>query len=516
VILISALIYYTASGFKGLNPDHFRGLFQKGEVNLLLGTALLTFTYFGANGIIELGGEIVRPGRVIPKAFFIALPIVALVYISVAAATIGAAPAVEIEQAVEPLIYVTNLTGSETGAIFFVFCGAILALTTTLNALFIVGTKSLLIMVEDKLLPRVLGKVHRRFAAPQALLTTIWICSVLGIISGFSLETLASFAALGGLIIFLPIQIASLRLPKLFPEQYYQSEFKLKGFWLWFCPSVGMAMVIFFGTNHGLATAIFAEKLGIGCTLLLFKQPLNRDVKEKLLLFTTYNARMMYCRTKLRAALAFYVTMRIKHPGAYFLYAGGSSPTGTVGFVNAAFELKSQIESGVLPEPAVIFCPAGSNGTLAGLTLGVMLAGLKSKTIGVRVSASHLGPFQIRTPDAVLRLMKSTYRYLRKNGKTIPEAELKTPLMLNDYFGEGYGRPTKAGNEASALANKTDVVLDSTYTAKTFAAVLDYCRVHSSESEPVLYWHTYNSVDMTSKINWSDADKLPPPLQKFM
>ncbi|MGD2270575.1 MAG: APC family permease [Desulfobacterales bacterium] len=247
VILISALIYYTVSGYKVLNPGHFRGLFQKGELNLLLGTALLTFTYFGANGIIELGGEIVRPGRVIPKAFFIALPIVALVYISVAAATIGAAPAVELEQAAEPLIYVANLTGSKTGAIFFVFCGAILALTTTLNALFIVGTKSLLIMVEDKLLPRALGKVHRRFAAPQALLTVIWICSVLGIISGFSLKTLASFAALGGLIIFLPIQIASLRLPILFPEQYYQSEFKLKGFWLWFCPSVGMAMVIFFG-----------------------------------------------------------------------------------------------------------------------------------------------------------------------------------------------------------------------------------------------------------------------------
>ncbi|MGD2270574.1 MAG: pyridoxal-phosphate dependent enzyme [Desulfobacterales bacterium] len=270
------------------------------------------------------------------------------------------------------------------------------------------------------------------------------------------------------------------------------------------------------GTNHGLATAIFAEKLGIGCTLLLFKQPVNRDVKEKLLLFAKYNARMMYCTTKLRAALAFYVTMRIKHPAAYFLYAGGSSPTGTVGFVNAAFELKSQIESGVVPEPAVIFCPAGSNGTLAGLTLGVMLAGLKSKTVGVRVSASHLGPIQICTPDAVLRLMKSTYRYLRKNGQTIPELELKAPLILNDYFGEGYGRPTKAGNEASALAKKADVVLDSTYTAKTFAAVLDYCQVHSSESEPVLYWHTYNSVDMAAKINWSDADKLPPPFQKFV
>ena len=139
--------------------------------------------------------------------------------------------------------YIINLFGF----IFFVFGGAVLALTTTLNALFIVGTKSLLVMVEDKLLPEIFGKVHSRFATPHILLTIIWGLSVLGILSGFPLETLASYAALGGLIIFLPIQIASMRLPKLYPQQYQQSEFKLKGIFLWFCPIVGIAMVVFFG-----------------------------------------------------------------------------------------------------------------------------------------------------------------------------------------------------------------------------------------------------------------------------
>jgi hypothetical protein len=35
-------------------------------------------------------------------------------------------------------------------------------------------------------------------------------------------------------------------LPILYPEQYRRSEFKLKGFWLWFCPIVGILMVLFF------------------------------------------------------------------------------------------------------------------------------------------------------------------------------------------------------------------------------------------------------------------------------
>jgi APA family basic amino acid/polyamine antiporter len=88
--------------------------------------------------------------------------------------------------------------------------------------------------------------LNRRFGTPHVLLTIIWIFSVAGILSGFSLETLASYSALGGLIIFLPLQISAVRLPVLYPEQYRTSDFKLKGFWLWFCPVVGILMVVFF------------------------------------------------------------------------------------------------------------------------------------------------------------------------------------------------------------------------------------------------------------------------------
>ena len=268
------------------------------------------------------------------------------------------------------------------------------------------------------------------------------------------------------------------------------------------------------GTNHGLATAIFCEKLGLKCTLLLFRQPITRDVKQKLLLFNKYRAKMKFRGTKLRAGIALYLTERIRHPGAYFLYAGGSNATGTIGFVNAAFELKSQIERGIMPEPAVIFCPVGSNGTLAGLTLGVRLAGLKSKTIGVRVSASHLGPVQVCTPGSVQRLMQATYRYLRNRCQTIPAVDLNAPLILNDYFGDGYGRPTEAGVRAyEQLKNRAGIILDLTYTAKTFAAVIDHCRIHTDKSEPVLYWHTYNSVDLSEQVNPADVIRLPRRFQ---
>ncbi len=246
IILIAALIYYSLSGLAVIEPHNFSNMFAKGLPNLFLGTALLTFTYVGANGIIELGGEIINPGKVIPAAFFIAFPIILVVYVMVAVATVGAVPAQILMDSKEPLITVCRLTTGKAGLLFFVTGGAILALTTTLNALFIVGTKSLLMIVRDNLLPEWLGSVNKRFGTPHVFLTIIWIFSMAGIVSGFSLETLASYASLGALIIFIPVQIASIRLPRLYPEHYRNSGFKLKGFWLWFCPVVGILMVVFF------------------------------------------------------------------------------------------------------------------------------------------------------------------------------------------------------------------------------------------------------------------------------
>ena len=247
LILIVALAYYAAAGFRVVQLDRFSSVFDVSLPSLMLGTALLTFTYLGSNAIIELGGEIVDPGRTIPRAFMIAFPVVALVYIAVAAATVGAAPMEILAAANEPLIQVSRLTMRPNGVLFFVFGGAVLALTTTLNALFIVGTKSLLAIVHDQLLPSGLGRLHARFKTPHFLLTLIWLLSLLGIVSGFSLETLASFAALGGLIIFLPIQVAALRLPRLYPDHYQRAAFKLRGVWFWICPLSGITMVLFFG-----------------------------------------------------------------------------------------------------------------------------------------------------------------------------------------------------------------------------------------------------------------------------
>ncbi|MCX8125206.1 MAG: pyridoxal-phosphate dependent enzyme [Spirochaetes bacterium] len=265
------------------------------------------------------------------------------------------------------------------------------------------------------------------------------------------------------------------------------------------------------GTNHGLATAVFCKHLGLGCRLLLFWQPVTEYVKKNLLLFVHFGAELAYYTSMLATGIMFYTKERLIRD-AYFLYAGGSSPLGTVGFVNAAFELKQQIQQGLLPQPDYVVCALGSSGTMAGLSLGLLLAGVKSKVIGVRVTDRSLGPIPIANEKSVHLLMEKTYK-LMKTITNLPPIDIPTPIILHDYCGQGYGYPTGACLDAIEKMKHTEhIQLEPTYTGKTFAAVCDLIRKPEFKNAILLYWHTYNSVDMTDKAANVNYHQLPKNL----
>ena len=270
------------------------------------------------------------------------------------------------------------------------------------------------------------------------------------------------------------------------------------------------------GTNHGLATTIYAGKLGIKTTLILFPQPANDFVRRNMLLFYKYGAELIYKPSMFTLGLHYTIFQRLKTPRAYFLYAGGSSVQGSLGFVNAAFELKNQIDKKEMPTPCMVVCPLGSNGTLAGLALGMQLSGLNIPVVGVRVTSANLGPLQVAGEKAVKSLMKRTLRFLHNLSPHIPRIKIKAPKVLHNYFGECYGCVTEEGMAAiDAMKDSNNIQLEPTYTGKTFAAVLDLAKDTSLNSEPILYWNTYNSADLSDLSKDIDYRVLPEELHKY-
>ncbi|MFW9830435.1 MAG: 1-aminocyclopropane-1-carboxylate deaminase/D-cysteine desulfhydrase [Candidatus Thorarchaeota archaeon] len=263
------------------------------------------------------------------------------------------------------------------------------------------------------------------------------------------------------------------------------------------------------GTNHGLATTIHGATQKLKTRVYLRKQPITPQVLQNLLLLHYYGADLILVKNRYTTGVHFNLVDRFLRSSTYWLPVGGSTPIGVLGYVNAVFELKHQILKGLLPEPRWIFVPVGSVGTIAGIELGLQLSGLKSRVKGICVTPNHKN-----VPRTLHKLISQTRALL----KAIPELEhfqYRPRYELSAKFiGSGYGHPTQAGEEATLMASEyAQLTLDPTYTAKTFAAVLDYLR--QEHPGPILYWHTLNSANLTSIAEQVDYLDLPKPFHRF-
>ena len=267
------------------------------------------------------------------------------------------------------------------------------------------------------------------------------------------------------------------------------------------------------GSHFLLSTAVFARELDLAFEAILCDQHMSDGVRRNVLTLFDQSTILRYGGSQLSAAAYFGSRLLQKRKEEYFLAPGGSSPLGTIGVVNAAFELKAQIAEGLLPPPAIIVCALGSGGTLAGLALGARMARLKSEVVGVRVYPGWVGPFPVVTRARVCRLMKATLHLLKQFCPSIPNFSMPVPRILDDYMGRGYAIPNGSGEVAKQLlADREGIELDSTYTAKTFAAVLDLQRDRSKTSD-VLYWHTFAGEFAKGVQKLENHRKLPAALQ---
>jgi D-cysteine desulfhydrase len=243
------------------------------------------------------------------------------------------------------------------------------------------------------------------------------------------------------------------------------------------------------GTNWGLATALYAREHGLETALALVDQPIDAHVESQLARLEASGARIHRTQTKARTVAALPWLLVRNARGArlpYLLPAGGSSPVGVLGYVEVALEIAAQVGEGSLPEPAHVIVPVGTGGTAAGLALGLQLAGLRTRVVGVVVND------QLRLDAAVIaRLARRTTALLERRGAPLGPLRLDPGIvdLTRDQIGAGYGHPTEAAARAAALAADEGLSLDPVYTAKAMAGLLAL-RAAGRLRDPVLFLHT--------------------------
>lgn len=271
------------------------------------------------------------------------------------------------------------------------------------------------------------------------------------------------------------------------------------------------------GSNHALATALYARRAGLQGISMLLPQPNAHSIRRNLLMGCRAGAELHHYDNPVKMTLGVAQEMfrHLRKDGRFphVIPPGGSSPVGTLGFVNAAFELQRQVEEGLLPEPDCLYAASGTMGTVIGLLLGMAACGLRTRVVAIRVT-----PPPFTTPGKARTLFKTTNTLLHDADPGFPLLPFPEDRfeLRDDFYPPGYGVFTEAVVEAIQRAKASaGLKIEGTYTGKAFAALLAGAASSALRGKTALFWNTYNSRDFSDEIAQVDYHNLPKAFHRY-
>jgi D-cysteine desulfhydrase len=253
-----------------------------------------------------------------------------------------------------------------------------------------------------------------------------------------------------------------------------------------------------YGSNHAIATVLHAPRAGLDAGAIVFPQPASEWAVENCGALIASGCPIVRVSNVALMPLA---AMRIarRELGAIVMPPGGATPIGTIGALSGALELAMQIEQGLAPPPKRIVVGVGSTCTTAGLVAGLAIAHAIGAwrwplpiVHGVRVT-----PWPVTAPILIAELVRRTLARIATLGGprvAIDRSELLARFVIDGReIGDGYGRPTSRGHDATRTLSHPR--LDGVYSAKAAAGLL---RLHRSGVGPLVFWSSKSQVVLPS------------------
>ena len=263
------------------------------------------------------------------------------------------------------------------------------------------------------------------------------------------------------------------------------------------------------GSGHLVACAAAAHTLQRKFQAHCFFEPTSEEILKNLAFIAEHTEKIHFYRSRMevlltRPAVFFRKTVQ----NCSFIPPGGSSALGIVGMVRAGVELAAQIQAGMIPVPDRIYVAAGTCGTVAGLAVGLAVAGFQIPIKAVAtVEKIIVSTWRINfLINQVCKLLLSFGFQEVKKIKNIP--------IVIDYkqLGKGYAYPTEAANMAVKIFDSAEISLEPVYTGKMAAAILHDLK--NGFNGKVLFWNSHRRNLPPTKSDWKN--KLPVRLQKLL
>jgi len=177
-------------------------------VMTVMGTAgVLIFAFMGIEGALQPSGEVRAPSRTVPRAAFLAIAGVVVLYISIQTVAQGLLGPALPNDRVAPLADAAAIVVGPPGRTFMLV-GATISMFGFLCGTVLTGPRSLFAFAQHGLAPRPLAVVHASRRTPHIAIL-VYVAIALGLALSGSFERLLVLTNISGLLVYLAVAVAA-------------------------------------------------------------------------------------------------------------------------------------------------------------------------------------------------------------------------------------------------------------------------------------------------------------------
>ncbi|MBN1635944.1 MAG: amino acid permease [Deltaproteobacteria bacterium] len=281
-LLLSALILYVILGAGHIDTANFSNPFPNGIAGVLAAAGLLFTFCAGGLYVIDLGAEVIQAERNFPKALLIGIGIVLLLYIAIHIVTVGIVLWSDLGK--QTLVHVAMKFMGKPALAYFVIAGGLVATTTTINVIFSIASRDLMVIAEEGVLPAFIGRVNKRFGTPHWALTFLYIGFVLALIFIPSLLFFGSIMNLGLIFSISCITLAAAVVVKHYPKIYENSYIRVSPHMIRYACFIAITLnvliFIYLGATMRKAALVFLLVCGVSWLYTRSVKPVLAGIQE--------------------------------------------------------------------------------------------------------------------------------------------------------------------------------------------------------------------------------------------
>jgi len=208
------ILAFIAFGFFHIETSNLSQIFSFKAGNIGSAIVIGLFAYTGFEYLAVPAGEMKKPARDVPVAFFIAILATTLIYIFVQTVATGTLPG--LAQSEKPLADAAASFLGPTGGVLIAI-GAILAIAGVNSGIALTGPRNLFALSSDGFLPKVFSRIHPEYHTPYvAIGVNTFLTLILSLTGTF--EYLISASVLVSILQYIPTCLAVIVLRRKRPD----------------------------------------------------------------------------------------------------------------------------------------------------------------------------------------------------------------------------------------------------------------------------------------------------------